>query len=124
MEIVWCGWLVLGDGARVLGKIGKLWPKGQEPAEEPGIWVLDADGRPVHVISTGQGGPPFCFCQSRVKKSLMPFGPEPNNAIIRGYLHTMPPATSKPHLANSGEEFSVFLGFQASNKPSHNATKP
>lgn len=38
------------------------------------------------------GGSPVWFCQSRVKKSLMPFGPEPNNAIIKGYLHTMPPA--------------------------------
>lgn len=38
MEIVWCGWLVLGDGAKVLGKIGKMWPKGQEPAG--GAWNL------------------------------------------------------------------------------------
>lgn len=67
------------------------------------------------------GGSPVWFCQSRVKKSLMPFGSEPNNAIIKGRVSAYN-ATGKPHLANSGEEFSVFLGFQASNKPSHNAT--
>lgn len=29
MEIVCREWLVLGDGAKGMGKIGKLWPKGK-----------------------------------------------------------------------------------------------